>query len=126
MVDHDIVGLHVAMHDTLTVAKVQSLQKFVHVETNIIVGEAGIQRPEVGVVHILKDQTGGLALTIPDHIQQGNDIWATGEILKNFDLTLDLLLLDRFEDLDDTLLVVHDVDALEDFRVLSAAYNRNG
>jgi hypothetical protein len=35
--------------------------------------------------------------------------------LQDLDLSLYLLLLDRLENLDDTFLVVNDVDAFEDF-----------
>ena len=41
--------------------------------------------------------------------------------MQDLDLTLYLLLLDGFEDFDDAFLIVDDVDALKDFRVLSAA-----
>jgi hypothetical protein len=61
-------------------------------------------------------------LGVPDHVEEGNDIRPPGQILQNLDLTLYLLLLNRFEDLDDAFLVVDDIDALEDLGVLSAAW----
>jgi hypothetical protein len=60
-------------------------------------------------------------LRISNNIQQSNDIRSSRQVLQDLDLTLYLLLLDRLQHLDDTLLVVCDVDTLKDFRVLSAA-----
>lgn len=61
-------------------------------------------------------------LGIPDDIEQGDDVRAAGQILQDLDLSLDFLLLDGLENLDDAFLVVDDVDALEDLRVLAAAW----
>jgi L-lactate utilization protein LutC len=119
MINHDIVGLHIPMHDTLAVAEVQGLEQFENVETNIVIGEAGVQCAEVGVVDSLEDQTRSLALVVANNIQQCHNIGPTSEILQNLDLTLDLLLLDRLENLDNAFLVVDDVDAFENLRVLS-------
>lgn len=123
MIDHDIVRLHIAMHDTLTMAEVQRFEELIDIVADIVVGESRIERAEVGIVHILEHQTRGFALTVADHIQQSYHVGTTCQILKNLDLTLNLLLLNWFEDLDDTLLVVDHIDALEDFRVLSTAYS---
>lgn len=60
-------------------------------------------------------------LRVSNDIKQGDDVGATGQVLKNLDLSLDLLLLDRLQDLDDAFLVVHNVDAFEHFGILSAA-----
>jgi len=59
-------------------------------------------------------------LAVPNHIQKRNNVWSTAQVLQDLDLTLDLLLLHRFQDLDDTFLVVDDIDAFEDLRVLSS------
>ena len=61
-------------------------------------------------------------LAVSDHIQQGNDVRPSGKVLQDLDLPLDLLLLDRFQDLDNTLLVIDDIDAFKDFRVLSPSW----
>ncbi|RUS13651.1 hypothetical protein BC938DRAFT_477744 [Jimgerdemannia flammicorona] len=60
-------------------------------------------------------------LRIPDNIQQADNVWPSCEILQYFNLALDLLLLDGLEDLDNALLAVDDVHALEDLRVLASA-----
>lgn len=119
VVNHDVVRLDISVHDALAVTEIERLEELVDIEANIIVGEARIECPEVGVVDSLKDQTGSFALIVADHIQQRNDIRAAGKVLQNLDLTLDLLLFDRLENLDDTLLIVDDVDTFENFGVLS-------
>ena len=60
------------------------------------------------------DQTWDLGSRIANHVQQGYDIWTSRQVLENFDFSLDLLLLDRFEDFNDTLFVVDDVNTFED------------
>ena len=58
-------------------------------------------------------------LIIPDDIEESNNIWATTQNLKDFDFSFDFLLLDRFEDFDNTFLIIGDINALENFRVLA-------
>ena len=60
-------------------------------------------------------------LVVAHHIQKRNNVGTARQVLKDLDLALYLLLLDRLQDLDDALLVVDHVDALEHLRVLSAA-----
>lgn len=115
MVDHNIVRLHIPVHNSFTMAKVQRLQKLINVKANVIVGEARVERAEIRVVHIFKNQTRSLALVITNDIKQSYHVGTTRQILKNLDLTLNLLLLDRLEDLNDTLLVVDHIDALKHF-----------
>lgn len=54
VVYHDIVRLHIPMHDALAVAEVQRLEQLIDVVPHIIVDELGIQTPEVGVVDVLE------------------------------------------------------------------------
>lgn len=124
MINHNIVGLDIAMHDTLAVAEVERLQQLEDIVADIIVGKAGVQSPEVGVIDSLEDQAGGFALVVADDVQQCHHIRTTGQILENLDLSLNLLFLHGLENLDDTFLIVDDVDALEYLGVLSSAYNR--
>lgn len=62
------------MHNTFAVAEVESLQQFVDIEANIIIGESRIERAEIGVVHVFEDQARGFALAIADHIQQRDHV----------------------------------------------------
>ena len=61
-------------------------------------------------------------LTIPNHIQQRNNIGTSRQVLQDLDLTLDLLLLDRLQNLDNALLIVDNIDTFEDFRVFPSPY----
>jgi hypothetical protein len=62
MVNHDVVRLHVTMHDALAVAEIQSLQELVDVEPNVEIIELRIEAPKIRVVDVFEDQRGGLAL----------------------------------------------------------------
>jgi hypothetical protein len=52
-------------------------------------------------------------LAVPDNVQQANDIGSACQILQNLDFPLDLLLLDRLEYFDNTLLICRQVYRLE-------------
>lgn len=60
-------------------------------------------------------------LRIPDYVQQCDNVWTACQVLQYLDFPLNLLLLYGFEYLDDALVVVEDVYAFKDFRVLSSA-----
>lgn len=120
MIDHDVVGLHISVHDTLAVTEVQRLEELVDVEADVVVREAGVQGTKIGVVDSFKDQAGSLALVVPNNVQQSYNVGTASKVLEDLDLSLNLLLLHGLEDLDNAFLVIHDVDALEHFRVLSS------
>ena len=60
-------------------------------------------------------------LAVSHNVKKTNDVGASTQVLEDLDFTLDLLLLDRLEDLDDAFLVVDDVDALKNFRVFPSS-----
>lgn len=62
MVDHNVMRLHITVHDALAVAEIQRLEELRNVETNIEVVELGVQASKVGIVHELEDERGRLAL----------------------------------------------------------------
>ena len=62
---------------------------------------------------VFRDQAWGLGGRIANHVQQGYDIRTSGQVLKNFDLSLDFPLLDGFEGLYNTLFAVGDANTLE-------------
>ena len=119
VVDHDVVGLHVAVHDAVGVAVVQRLEQLEYIVPDVVVRQGGVQDLEVGVVHVLEDEGGGLALRVADDVEELDDVGTAAHVLEDLDLALDLLLLDRLQDLDDALGAAPDVDALEDFAVLA-------
>ena len=92
------------------------LEQLEHIEAHVVVGEAGVKDLEVHVVHVLRDQARDLRRLVAHNIEQRDDVRAASKVLQDLDFTLDFLLLDRLEDLDDALLLGHDVYALEDLR----------
>lgn len=114
MIDHNVMRLHVAVHDALAMAVVEGLEKLKDVVADVDVDELGVQGAEVGVVDVFEDERGRLALRIPDNVEQGDNVGPASQVLQDLDLALYLLLLNGLEDLDDAFLVVNDVDALED------------
>ena len=92
-------------------------EKLEHVKSDIVIGESRIENFEVDIVDIFRDQARDLGGRIADHVQQGHYIRTSGQVLEDFDFPFDLLLLDRFEDFDDALFVVDDVNTLEDLSI---------
>jgi hypothetical protein len=143
MIDHNVMRLHISVHDALAVTVVERLQQLGDVVPDVQVVELGVEASEVGVVDIFEYERRSLTLLvtleasergqveegrgekpylrIPNHIQESNDIGTAGEILKDLDFALDLLFLDRFQHLDDAFLVVDNVNAFENLRVLAPA-----
>mmetsp|Transcript_30918 Transcript_30918/g.52835 ORF Transcript_30918/g.52835 Transcript_30918/m.52835 type:complete len:331 (+) Transcript_30918:505-1497(+) len=121
VIDHDIVRLHVPVHDSIGMTVIERLEQFEDVIPNIVVREGGVQYLEIGIVDMLEDEGGSLGLRIPHHVEELNDVGAPAHILQYFDLALDLLLFDGFEDFDDAFGIVPDVDSLEYLGVFSAA-----
>ena len=62
MVNHDVVGLHITVHDALRVAIVESLEDLEHIKTNIEVVEALVKFAEVGVTRVNKFSDDGRSL----------------------------------------------------------------
>mmetsp|Transcript_130136 Transcript_130136/g.417604 ORF Transcript_130136/g.417604 Transcript_130136/m.417604 type:complete len:293 (+) Transcript_130136:415-1293(+) len=121
MIDHHIVRLHISVHDALGVAVIQSFQDLEDVVSDVQVGQRRVQSLEVGVVHMLEDQTGRLRLRVPDRVKQLDDVGAAAQVLQDPDLALDFLLHNRLQNLDHTLLSCGRIDALEHLTVLSSA-----
>ena len=65
-------------------------------------------------VDVLGDEAGNLGRRISDDVQQCNNIRSSSEVLENLYFSFDLLLLDRLQNFDYTLLVIDDVDTFED------------
>lgn len=99
-------------------------EKFEHVEAHVHVGEARVEGLEVDVMDILRDEAGDLRGGVSDDIEQGDNVGAACKILKDLDFALDFLLLHGLQDLDDALLLGHDIDTLEDLRKCQKSKDR--
>lgn len=118
-------------------------QDLVDVVPHVVVRKGRVQDLEVCVCYVLEDQTRGFRVWVTDDIQQLDNIWTTAQVLQNLDLTahskvfaldttrtrkpskpgtvvpLDLLLLDRLENLYYATIAADDIVAIEHFAVLS-------
>ena len=122
MIDHNVMRLHIAVHNALAVTEVESLEELEDVVADVEVVEPGVEGAELGVVDVFEDERRSLTLAVSHDVEQSDNVGAARQVLENLDLSLDLLLLDGLEHLDDAFLVINHVDALEDLRVLSPAY----
>ena len=95
VVNHDVVRLHISVHNTLRVTEVKGLEDLVHVVSDIEISETLVKSSEVNItcVDVLHDQGRGLGHRVSDNIDQVNDVDASSQSLKNFDLSSDLGLL---------------------------------
>jgi hypothetical protein len=62
MIDHNVMRLHVAVHDSLAVAVVESLEKLKDVVSDIDVVELRVEASEVGIIDVFEDERRGFAL----------------------------------------------------------------
>jgi len=120
MVNHHVVRLNISVHDSISVTMVKSKEDFIDVIANICIRERGIENLEVGIVDVLKNEAGSLALRVSHNVKEANDVWPTAEILEDLYLALNLLLLNRLEDLNDAPRLVDDIESLEHFAVFSS------
>jgi hypothetical protein len=77
MIDHNVMRLHISVHDALAVTVVERLEEFVDVVSHVQVIELGVESPEIRVVDILKDE--GRCLALPTQIWLGNTAKRTDE-----------------------------------------------
>mmetsp|Transcript_14032 Transcript_14032/g.21715 ORF Transcript_14032/g.21715 Transcript_14032/m.21715 type:complete len:307 (+) Transcript_14032:338-1258(+) len=121
MINHDIVRLDIPMHHPIRMTIIQRLEQLKYIIPNIIIRQGRIQYLEIGIIHMLKNQRGGLGLWIPYHIQQLDNVGPPTHILKYFDFTFNLFFFDGLENFNDAFGVVADVDSLEYLGVFAPA-----
>jgi hypothetical protein len=121
VVDHHIVGLDVAVHDAIRVRELEGNKQFVDVVANVRVCEGRVQDFEIRVVDMLKDQARSLGLRIAHNVKQLNDVGSPAQVLQDFYLSTNLLLLDWLQDLDHTARIIHHVDSFKHLTVLAPA-----
>jgi len=116
-----IVGFHVSVHDSVAVGEIQRLEELVHVVADVDVCELWVEYLEVCVVDGFENERWGFGLWIANDVVEFDYVCTSAQVLQNLDLSFDLLLLHRFEDLDHALGVEHHVDALKHLRVLATS-----
>uniref|UniRef100_A0AAG5D8W7 Secreted protein n=1 Tax=Anopheles atroparvus TaxID=41427 RepID=A0AAG5D8W7_ANOAO len=121
VIDHHVMGLHVAVHDAHAVAVVQCLQQLVQIVPDVVVCERLVELLEVRIVHMLEDEGRRTGDRILHDRQQRDDVGAAPEILQNLNLAFDFFLLDRLQDFHHALLVARHFDRLEHLAVLAPA-----
>ena len=94
VIDHDVVGLHVAMHDALRVAVIECLQNLKHVVSDIEIVEALVQFAEISVASIneLSDDCRCLGQRVTHDINKLDNVHTVLQCLQNLDFTPDLVL----------------------------------
>jgi hypothetical protein len=124
MVDHNIMRLHISVHDTLRMTEIERLETTRHqsrptidqtkmghlkqlkyIEPCIEIRELGVENLEVHIVHVFGDQAWNLRTRVPHDVEERQDIGPARQVLEYFNFTLDLLLFYRFKDFDDTWLL---------------------
>ncbi len=56
MIDHNVMRLHIAVHDALAVTEVERLEELVDVVPHVDVVEFGVEAAEIGIVDVLEDE----------------------------------------------------------------------
>ena len=54
VVDHDVMWLHVPMHDALAMAEVEGFEKLKDIVTDVIVHEPRVEATEVGIINVFE------------------------------------------------------------------------
>lgn len=123
VVNHDVVRLHVPVHDTFRVAVVQRLQHLVNVKSDIVIAETLIQSTEIEVtgVNVLHYECWRLCHWISHDVNKVNNVNSATKSLQDLDLTSDLSFFYWLEDLDNNSLVVQSIDTFVHLRVLSTS-----
>jgi hypothetical protein len=62
-------------------AEIQRLEQLEDIVAHIVVDKPRVERPEIGVVDVLKHQRGGFALAVPHHVQQCHNVGTSREVL---------------------------------------------
>ena len=76
MVNHDIVGFYVAVHDTFWMAVIKCFENFKHVVPDVVVSETLVKFSEVRIACVDKfsDNRGSFSQGISHNIYQLHDI----------------------------------------------------
>jgi hypothetical protein len=117
VVNHNVMGLNISVHDTLGMAEVEGLENLKHVEADIKISKAFVKCAEINIASVneLHDECGSLGHRVADNIDQVDNVDASLDRLQNFDLASNLGLLNGLKDFDNDALVVCVVDTFVHF-----------
>lgn len=122
IVNNNIEGFDIAMHDAVGMAVVQSHQDFVQVKAVVEVCQGWNQLLGFDYIwHVFVHEAWRFADAVFQDVVELDDVRTAVESLENLDFPEDLLGLDRFENFDDAFLSVRVVNSLVDFRVFASA-----
>ena len=109
------------MHDAVRVSILEGLQNFKSVQTDIHRIKLVVQLFGFYVWDVFEHQARRFRLRVTQHVVQLHNVGAAVQRMENFGLPINFLGSNWFQNLDNAGLVVADVHALEDLRVLSSA-----
>lgn len=115
MINHDVKWFDVSVHDAVRMCVLKCLQNFEGVKANVHSIELVIELLGLDVGNVLKHKAWRLGRLVPQDIVEFDDVGSSVECLQNFGFPVDFLGPDRLENLDDTWLIIVDINALEHF-----------
>ena len=119
MIYNNVKRLNVTVHDSMRVCEIKCFQNFVGVQPNIHVVKGLWDDLGFYIWNVLKDKARRLWDWVSNHIIQLYNVWTAVKCLKDFCLAIDFLLSHGFENLNYTGLIVINVTALVNLRVLA-------
>ena len=73
------------------------------------------------VWHVLVNKSGSFRYVVPQNVIQLHNIWTAKQSLQDLDLSVNLLNLDWFQDLQNAFLIVNHIASLINFRIFTTA-----
>jgi hypothetical protein len=75
MVNYNVEGFHVSVHDTVGMAVVKGFKELEKIKSDFEVGQAREQNFTFKVRNVFVNQTGGLGTWISHNVIQSDDVW---------------------------------------------------
>ena len=121
MVNDNIERFDVAMHDSVNVRVLERLKDHVSVQPDIHAVEFSSEYFGLNVGDVLENEGGSLCRRVTQDVVHLYDVGPSVECLKDLHLSILLLDANRFENFNDTLLVIGKICPFEDLAVFAAA-----
>ena len=121
VVNHNVQGLHISVHDSMDMRILQCFQHLVGVQSDVHVVEFAGQNFRLLAWNVLEHQRRRLAHWVTQDVCESHNIWPTIQCLEDFDFTILFLNANRLQDFDDAFFIVFEVTPLVDLRVFASA-----